>query len=500
MPRSNRVCVFDEETTRVYDLRHEKWNSIISNGSGGLGKVVHVEFGANEDEVLVWSDFSASLKIWSLKTGRAVEIRDPKFTGKDNRGWCYRPRRKSNQEEETGQMPSLLALLCRYSGTDILLLLTCQTYEVFSRVELPTNDAAGIKWSRDGRWLAIWDAASAGYRLCIYTVDGHLYRTITRESSDEVNEWGVEGLGIKSVEWVPGNELISVGGWDGRVRMLSTRTFSSFVFLDHTPIINAPSVPVYTELVDGQGNRSYETTQQPITPPKAPVEKNDTGIMKHGISILAFNANGTLCATRDDSTPSTLWIWDLKNLKPIIILIQYAPIRSVQWHPDDSTRLLLQTHQDLPTVYLCTVDSLSGAMILSNSTNPPEILTFQANISKPANFVPARWTVTWLNTALDKKSSFLFGHQQTYIIVWPDGKDQILRFEREDEEQSDDSLYEILTGRTPRFQNADFAARESGAGSVGGLDDTFREKRKARGDGGEKSQRAFEESGMDEMF
>ncbi|KAH7406779.1 hypothetical protein DE146DRAFT_753331 [Phaeosphaeria sp. MPI-PUGE-AT-0046c] len=502
---SNRVLVFDDETTRVYDVRDEKWSAVISNGSGGMGKNVHVEFGATEDEVLVWSDFAACLKVWCLRTGRAVEIRDPKFPGKEGKGWGYRP--SSTLRNEHGRV---MALLCRTSGTDVLLLLSAKTYGILSRVELSTIDAANLKWSHDGRWLAIWDGASAGYSLHIYTADGHLYRAITREPAEDLDSWGIEGLGIKSVEWMPGNEKLAVGGWDRRVRILSTRTFSPVVFLDHTATIHIPSAPVYTEHVDGQENRSYVLTAQPTTPPKAPLEKNETALMKQGISLMAFNKDGTLCATRDDMTPSTVWVWDLQSLKPRTILIQFAPVKSLQWHLHDPSRLLIQTTHAAPAVYVYNAQSLprstsssasSSSSSSSTSQSPPAILDLAPHIAKPTGTLPARWTTSWLPTPAEKKPVFTLGHQQGYVLVWPEGKDQILRFEHGDVEEEEDSLYDILTGRTPvpRIRddvNMDMEVEDDAEDM---LDDTFREKR-GRANSEARGQGALDESGMDEMF
>lgn len=484
---------------------------MISNGSGGMGKNIHVEFGATEDEVLAWSDFAACMKVWCLRTGRQVEIRDPKFSGKDGKGWGYRPTGSSRHGRA-----QVLAVLCRTSGVDVLLLLSARTYTLLSRTELPTIDAANLKWSRDGRWLAIWDAASTGYNLHIYTADGHLYRTITREPSDDTDAWGIEGLGIKSVEWIPGDEKLAVGGWDRRVRILSTRTFAPIVFLDHMPIIHISSAPVYTEHIDGQGNRSYMLTSQPATPPKAPLEKNETALMKQGISLMSFNADGTLCATRDDSTPSTVWIWDVRSLKPCATLIQFSMIKSLQWHPHDPSRLLIQTTHDSPTLYLYTANSFTFPTSTStSSTPPPTILNLTTHIAKPANSIPARWATSWLPTPADKKPVFLFAHQQSYIFVWPEGKDQILRFENEQGEESDDSLYDILTGRTPVprvREDVDMKEEnwEMGKGDeIGELDDTFREKRRGREDGsrsmvdrngGGGEGGGLDDSGLDEMF
>jgi hypothetical protein len=227
--------------------------------------------------------------------------------------------------------------------------------------------------------------------------------------------------------------------------------------------------------------------------------------MKQGISLLAFNADGTLCATRDDSTPSTVWIWDLRSLKPRTILVQYAPIKSLQWHPHDSNRLLIHTTHDSPAVYLYTALNLSTSRSSTSSTtsHPPAILDLSTHITKPAGTQPPRWTTSWLSNSADKKPVFTLGHQQSYVLVWPEGKDQILRFEHEDVEESDDSLYDILTGRTPvprlRDADADMDADGDEDGSVDALDDTFREKR-GRGNSEIRGQGVLDESGMDEMF
>lgn len=495
---------------------------MISNGSGGMGKNVHVEFGRTEEEVCVWSDFASKLVVWCLRTGRTVEIRDPKFIGRGSRGWGYRPRSEVEGEAARG-VGGVMAVLCRNAGQDVLMLLAPRTYTVLKRVELPTVDAQGLKWSRDGRWIAIWDAASAGYSLCIYTADGHLYRTISREPSDELNEWGIEGLGIKNVEWVPGNEWLAVGGWDRRVRILSTRTFSPVVYLDHTAQICVPTVPVYTEQVDASGARSYSVTQQPVTLPKAPLEKNDNGLMKQGIGLMAFNSEGTMCATREDSTPTTVRIWDLRSLKPRTILLQHSPVKSLRWHPSNPALLFIQTAQDSPVLYLYTAPTLSNSTSLSTTVlAPPSTLDLSSSISKPAGSLPPKWSTSWLNTPTDKKPALVFGHQ-SYIILWPEGRDQILKFENQEADESDDSLYDILTGRTPipplhGSGSSGFVDVEADGGDEGGMgreieigyeentgsfEDTFRERRKGvngtRG-GGARGRSVFDESGLDEMF
>jgi len=59
-----------------------------------------------------------------------------------------------------------------------------------------------------------------------------------------------------------------------------------------------------------------------------------------------------------------------------------------------------------------------------------------------------RLDVRWLKTAPDKKPALIFGDAGSFLVAWPDGKDVILRFE-DGSDDSDDSLFEILTGRSP---------------------------------------------------
>jgi hypothetical protein len=175
-------------------------------------------------------------------------------------------------------------------------------------------------------------------------------------------------------------------------------------------------------------------------------------------------------------------------------------------------------------VYLYTASPHFSASKSSSSSTPqppPAILGLETHITSPrsTNSASARWNLHWLSPSISpskglKKPIFVFGHQQGYVIVWPEGKDQILRFEREDEEgESDDSLYDILTGRTPvpRLRDdidmeEEIDGEEDFTGE--GLDDTFREKRRTNGTssagisldrrGSERG--GLDDSGLDEMF
>jgi WD40 repeat protein len=200
-------------------VKDEKWTATISQGFGGIQ---NVEFGRNADEVIVFSEFqvgpSASgtslglcsdqvnlqlkVTVWNLITSKHIEIPHPKFS---NKGFGYRP------------YTSHFAILTRNGTHDVVSIHQNTTYRISSQFTLPTVDAQGLKWSPCGRWLAVWDSPAVGYRVLVYTADGHLYRT---------HEKPCEGLGVKTVEWSPSGDFLTIGSYDGKMCFLSNYTFS----------------------------------------------------------------------------------------------------------------------------------------------------------------------------------------------------------------------------------------------------------------------------------
>ena len=202
--KPRRILLANDVTIRVFDVRSTSWSAVVNGPAGNVGKIAHTDFGVDEAEVVVFSDFGAKVTIWSLVTSRGVEIRDPKA---GSRCHDYRPKSKH------------WAMLTRELAHDNLLILAPKTHDVLENVELPTVDAQGLKWSPDGRWLVIWDTLSAGYRVLIYTADGHLFKTYAGgQTVDDV------GLGVKSVKWCPQSGDLAIGDCDDRVTILTSST------------------------------------------------------------------------------------------------------------------------------------------------------------------------------------------------------------------------------------------------------------------------------------
>ena len=206
-PTLRRFLYATENYVRIIDLHDPQYSVNIDNGSGSMGKNAHVEFGANMDEVLIWSSLSSRIVVWNLTTGKSIEIKDPKHM-------------INGHGRRSGNKTSIFALITRPASHDILNLHIPGSYTIMKSIILPTIDAQGLKWSSDGRWLAVWDTPRMGYKVLIYTADGNLLRTYTGDYFDDA----LIGLGVRCIEWSTSGDFLAVAGFERTITLLHTRT------------------------------------------------------------------------------------------------------------------------------------------------------------------------------------------------------------------------------------------------------------------------------------
>jgi len=140
-----RVLLATGDKICVFDVARETKIAEIETPADVTGEVSHVEFGRTEEEVVVCSKFNVKFTIGNISSGRGYDFENQKFG--DSRGYGYRAR--------TGHF----ALLTRSGGSDTVSFHESRTYSITKAVAIPTTDAKGLKWSPNGNWLAVWDAA-----------------------------------------------------------------------------------------------------------------------------------------------------------------------------------------------------------------------------------------------------------------------------------------------------------------------------------------------------
>ncbi|KAF3309700.1 hypothetical protein TWF173_010680 [Orbilia oligospora] len=335
-PSPSRILVADDQVIEVFDAHDEDWKATLNPGFGGIK---YVDFAADADEVLVLSEFGLKVTIWSLKANFHVDLQHPKFGAK---GFGYRP--GTNH----------FALLTRPVAHDMLNLYSPESYTPIKSIELPTIDAQALKWSPNGRWIAILESASAGYRVLLYTANGHMFRT---------HEQPCVGLGLRTMEWSSDGDFLVLGGYDGSVIFLNNFLFNKVVEMRHTIEIKLMATDVWSEELSVLGERHYTLITPPVSLPTVDSLASDP-VPKIGVSVISFCADGTLVATKDERMPNSIWVWSLESLAPLAILVQLSQVKAIQWHPSRGDLLAVVCGADpnsvnttnMPSVYLWSRD------------------------------------------------------------------------------------------------------------------------------------------------
>jgi WD40 repeat protein len=169
-------------------------------------------------------------------------------------------------------------------------------------------------------------AVTGQYRVLIYSVDG------TQMSSYSAYE---HALGVKSVAWSPSGQLLAIGSFDQRVRLLNHLTWKNVLDMPHVGRITLPDVPVYVEEEKKTATSwgfQYTLRQPPITVPQIKVEPTDAN-PRLGVGMMAFSPSSRFIASRNDNMPETVWVWDVPRLALAAVLIHRNPVLSFRWDP-----------------------------------------------------------------------------------------------------------------------------------------------------------------------
>ncbi|KAK4632318.1 hypothetical protein CLAFUW4_02753 [Fulvia fulva] len=449
------VHVIDSEV-----LEERVW---LKNGTGGLGRVATADF-IGTDYLLVISEFGKS-KLWHMNSAKALDLPNVKTTC-DGQAWGLRPGKASS---------GLFALLTRNGADDNLALHFPSLTSATAPIKLPTVDAQLLSWSPDGRWLAILDVPTASPNLHIYTPDGHLFRSYpTNKDADD-------GLSTKNMAWSADGRYLALSKHDGKVELLNTKTFSPLAILEHNTTIDQSSLPqsdqapVWLEILSASNTHSYSLQSHPVLPPlstaKPTSEPSDLGVAE-----LSFSSDSNHLVTRDCRMLNTIWLWNMATLSAHAVVIQHANVRSLSWHPTRPDILLIDCAEGFAHVY--DVSSVSPPLALPTGARP------KAKLS-------------WVNTTAEAKSMVMATEMHNFQLIYPEGQDEmvagtprataITRDVPFEEGGSEDSLFEVLSGRKPLppktapsfTEMVDLEAEaEEDTISGGPLEDTFREKKK----------------------
>ncbi|GAA5835310.1 hypothetical protein JCM5353_006730 [Sporobolomyces roseus] len=185
---------------------------------------------------LSWSAHRLRISIFSLSQQPELTryIQSPKCTIKEG-GYSF-------------SREGYFALLERHGNRDCIAIYDTKDWNLLRNVVIqdPTSDLVGIKWSPDGKYFVTWSSIT-NYYLHVFTLDGRKistyspYPSLTPSTSTPSISSPTEtsslsskeqsrlkksmstyvGLGIRTIEWSLNGEFLAIGGYDGKVRVLS---------------------------------------------------------------------------------------------------------------------------------------------------------------------------------------------------------------------------------------------------------------------------------------
>ncbi|KAL2853366.1 Quino protein amine dehydrogenase [Aspergillus pseudoustus] len=379
---SRRLLCASDSRILVWNLNPLQQLAEIENIESGA---LNVDFGSDENEVVLFHAWNTKLTIFGLDTGRSHVIKTPKFSHYN--GFGYRPK--------TGQ----LTILLKPDTNDTLTIHEPRSYELIGREVLSTVDAQGLKWSPDGQWIAVWDAASAGTKVLIFTADGQLFKTFTGSAgSDDSLD-----LGVKGIEWSPvsahsnQSEVLAVGKVDGTVDLLRSRTFACSATLSHVLQTEQHSPSIWRERYSA-GGASLEYAEASGSSAFTMLPEPST--IQRGVLMMGFSHNGALLSTVDQTRPNIVWIWGLDGTTVLVsALVHEHAVRQVVWH-----------HSSLQLLITTANSALPGVRYWSPHRTP-SIVRIPASRNENAKL-----DVRWLPSDEGDGSRFWFGTPDDYAL------------------------------------------------------------------------------------
>ncbi|KAI5197821.1 hypothetical protein E4T38_07788 [Aureobasidium subglaciale] len=474
-PCSLSVILQTSSHVSLYSLANTSSRVKIANGSASLGRIAIVDvFG--EDVVVVWE--FGRVGIFEVGRGRVTEIGELK-TGIGSLKAAWGIRRIKGKAE------------------DILSLVLSSSTTPFTTISLPTTDAQSLAWSPSGKWISILDTplSAPGSAIHIYTTDGNYYRSYPSTTSTPSEE--TYTLGPLRQSWGPNH--LALANADGSITILSTTTFSPIHTLDPWAMVEEDTSAVYREQVSSKGDRNWaylgnsdDTTSQLLSSYSPALE-------------MKLDATGRYLAFRLEAFPETVLVWTLPSSKPIfasqtqnttmaedeaekyddrgslIVFHHHTTIKKLQWHPTISGLLL--THTEDNQIYLSsTVGEINAPLHI---THP---FSTSASSSTSSTTVTELINIHWATSS----TILITTKRRGWILAYPFGAPSPPSSPAEpqfsadvvgSEEQGDneeDSLYDILSGRTPlpelRISDELPVDSEDEGEKEQGLQDTFRGK------------------------
>ena len=160
-------------------------------------------------------------------------------------------------------------------------------------------------------------------------------------------------MGCRTIQFSPSSPLLALGGYDNCVRLYNTLTWKEQSIHPHEQSALLDNAAAYVEvnksdLLESNGSTLSEEFKAQLerTPGSSyfyayrdqvsltvkqlnPLSQDN----KLGVHFLSWSPDGKYIASRTESMPTSLWIWDASRRRLHSILLFKNPVSSVAWCP-----------------------------------------------------------------------------------------------------------------------------------------------------------------------
>ncbi|CAE6425362.1 unnamed protein product [Rhizoctonia solani] len=330
------ACCSKRGVVNVYSMVDPQWNARVEAGAEGLARA---EWAPDGRSVICFSEWGLRVTVWSLLDGTATYIQFPKHM---DRGYTFR---------KDGRY---FILAERHKSRDTIGVYDARDgYKVTRHFQSPTQSLAAMSLSPNGRHLAVWEGPLE-YKLSILNLAGTVLRTFTPDPDP--------GLGIRSVAWHPSGAFLAVGGWDDKVHILSSLSWSvviTFELSSRVPLgVKVWKEPANWLTKGSEGSFSEYDRGVGITALTITRRDGAKGLPKAGAAQIEWNLTGTMFFVRYESTSTALHIYNFpapdEPFKPSLktVLLHATPITRASWNPVRAESLAISCSRS--AVYMWT--------------------------------------------------------------------------------------------------------------------------------------------------
>ena len=358
------ISFFKNGLCEIRSVTNPNWICSINQSQSGI---IFSRWTPDSRKIIITNDFNVRLSIWSLIDKSTVYINGPKS---EKKGISF----SSNGY--------FMALAERDNSKDFIGVYFTGDFSLVSRFNVDTFDLNDISWSKDNTSIVVWDS-DLECKFLVYSPTGNLIKNIQPYKY---------GLGIQEAKFSLNYHYFCIGFNDGFIRLYNSITWNFIYEFNHNiNILQEDSLVNVFKEEEIKGKNKFSKYKEGTFPFKLS-NINFKGI--GSISQIEFSFDSTLIASRNDSIPNAVFIWEVNTLKLNSVIVHIKNVKDFKWSPKENILIIVTENEK------CYVFSLFNVYLVELVSDSQK--GFQASFIK--------WNNDGKSFIISDKKQMIIGH------------------------------------------------------------------------------------------